>query len=849
MKKRTGVVGQPQPSLAGVADLLPPGNVVAEALTAPMAAAAAAAPVSAAAEGHKQVTGTAKPPRPATTSAAAAASTAPTPQRLNPSTATSTTSGAASATVPAAAVDISQPAKRVKKEQPLTPGTSRREAPAAEPPSSKRPKQLRDASTPSPCRGIAPSPGGLIGESFLSNRIREGEGIAFALGEVRAHLLEIIDVEGVKELLERFPECVLLGGIAACRELVAALLGDSPLAISAAAVLVAPGMRQPLALEFRSGGHDFNAWNGDKADNWLRNIAANAQPALGSRLKVESLRLRLAGRTCVNLDVVHLPDRGGQGGSAVVAPKIEEMRMRHIGSSANILVCLEPGTPLDLCRRFDPGMQRTVLIGAAAGGGDTLPAAQLCGPSAARNLEERFAALCHERVPQWMVGLEKLEMRLSRSYMEARDVEQREASEEVLRRARAAGLSFGRALQEVISGAPGCSAGALTLEEELIEFAAAAAKGQCGSGGTLLGEEAAASAADLFAQFDGVESYASYLRSKVQIPGADVPLNGGAAWQRLLGEIEVAMRLATPPPEELATLGLAAIRAGGTGVHGHQRWEDVASKLMLSIAFRPLLRRVRYVSARVIWVLKHQKTAVSEWMSTLSDGPASRIYSPLFAQHLAVLRASPIVRDLVFGAFDQAVATVGETVLKNLSGTLMAACINPEIMLRPKTECVLDPADLSKHTFAKQGNEVAKDEVQDAKAKKSGRAGEARSRVAQEMRLRSAPSGGLPLRLKDCVFDPKDTSKSLPLVEMKLRRAFTVLADVLATQAFAFADASMSALCRRQVDEAMSSIEFSPEERRAITNRHLELMDVAKQVQDRLNSVRRCISVLRSARS
>jgi len=266
----------------------------------------------------------------------------------------------------------------------------------------------------------------------MSSRVRDGEGIAFALGEVRANLLEIIDVEGVKELLERFPECVLLGGIAACRELVAALLGDSPLAISAAAVLVAPGMRQPLALEFRSGGHDFNAWNGDKAENWLKNIASNAQAALGSRLKVESLRLRLAGRTCVNLDVVHLPDRGGQGspGLVSVAPKIEEMRQRHIGSTANILVCLEPGTPLELCRRFDPGMQRTVLIGAAAsafqgGGGDTLPAAQLCGPAAARNLEERFAGLCHERVQQWMAGLEKLEMRLSRSYMEARDVEQR----------------------------------------------------------------------------------------------------------------------------------------------------------------------------------------------------------------------------------------------------------------------------------------------------------------------------------------------------------------------------------------------------------------------------------------
>merc|ERR1740123_1424828 len=90
------------------------------------------------------------------------------------------------------------------------------------------------------------------------------------------------------------------------------------------------------------------------------------------------------------------------------------------------------------------------------------------------------------------------------------------------------------------------------------------------------------------------------------------------------------MRLSHPPPEELANLMLNAVRAGGTGVHGHQRWEDVASKLMLSLAFEPLRRRIRYVAARTIWVLKIQKNAVSEWMSNISEGPAARLYSPLF---------------------------------------------------------------------------------------------------------------------------------------------------------------------------------------------------------------------------
>ena len=82
-------------------------------------------------------------------------------------------------------------------------------------------------------------------------RLRSSSGIAVALSEVRRQLETICDVEGVKELLEHFPECVLLGGISARRELVAALLGETKVAQAAAAVLVQPGMRQPIALELR----------------------------------------------------------------------------------------------------------------------------------------------------------------------------------------------------------------------------------------------------------------------------------------------------------------------------------------------------------------------------------------------------------------------------------------------------------------------------------------------------------------------------------------------------------------------------------------------------------------------
>jgi len=644
------------------------------------------------------------------------------------------------------------------------------------------------------------------------------------------------DVDRVRHQLEEFPECVLLGSIAARRELVSSLLGEHAHANNAAAALIAPGMRQPVALELRwspNGGLDLASAKGPEADAWLASVTTAASAALGNRLKVDPLRLRLSAVGCANLDIVDLPERGAQGNMGV-PPKVEEMRTRFLGSTSNLLVCLEPGLPLELARRFDPSLQRTVLLGAAAvsagsahGITTALPPSMLCGPSAARALEERFMKMCLERSPKWISGLEQLEAEFSKASIQAQEAAQNESTVELLSRARAAGLSFGRALQQVVAGTPCNTAGASTLEEELLDFSAAASQSACGLGGCLSGQEAAEAVEEVFSNFNGAEGYITYLREKIGVSNADVPLNGGSSWYRLMEEIEVAMRLVHPSAQDLQELSLCAIQAGGTGIHGHQRWDDVASKLLLEIAFEPLHRRIRYVAARVGWALKQQKSAIAEWMAAVEEGPASRLYSPLFAQHLQVLRSSPILRELVFSAFDKAAVTVTDTLLKNLEGTLSAMCLNPKMMLRPPT--------LPEDNESKLKNR-SKESV--------------RERVKAEMRSRNSSSGGgLPPSLRDRTFDPGDAKKEVPEVERELCRAFKVLAGILANQAFAFADTTLAALCSRHVDEAMNSIQFSPEQQKALAAREAELQNTVVQARNRLDKTRRCLISLRSARS
>eukprot|EP00929_Paragymnodinium_shiwhaense_P044562 TRINITY_DN22843_c0_g1_i1.p1 TRINITY_DN22843_c0_g1~~TRINITY_DN22843_c0_g1_i1.p1 ORF type:complete len:711 (+),score=178.09 TRINITY_DN22843_c0_g1_i1:71-2203(+) len=470
------------------------------------------------------------------------------------------------------------------------------------------------------------------------------------------------------------------------------------------------------------------------------------------------------------------------------------------------------------------------------------------------------AALFRDRMPQWLGHFDLLQKLLSHAQQEALESARSDTAEAVLQQAREAGISFGRVLQHIVSGAPGCTAKAHTLEEELAKFAKAAEDGHCGLTGSSSGsnssqlmsaKDASDAAAEIFSAFGGVEGYTAYLRQDIGISGADEPLNGGAAWQRLLAETEVATRLSTVPEEELRLLAINGVRCGGTGVHGHQLLEDVASKLMLRVAFGPLKRRIDYIAARVAWVLRQQKDAVLAEMEALSEGPSARFHSPLYKKHLAIMRSNKIACDLVYTAYDAAAAKVAEQVLRNLQGTLTAGCINPHIMMRPKTEPDMNPGQLkAKVAGTEDGTTGSADKATEAVSPKE----EAQRRVKAEMALREGrvpeetSSSCLPSDLRDRVFEPSEVLQTMPSVEQMLKRAFAVLASILANQAFAFTDTAMSDLCRRRVDEAMSGIDFSPEQRRLVSLRHQEALAKLHKAEARLDSVHRCVAALRSAK-
>lgn len=438
--------------------------------------------------------------------------------------------------------------------------------------------------------------------------------------------------------------------------------------------------------------------------------------------------------------------------------------------------------------------------------------------------EEHANKMCRARMPKWITGMERIGMVLAKSLREYEEMANLETGRALLRRVHAAGLGFSGALHHVVSGVPSCTTTAMTLKEELTEFSVAVSSSTCG----LIGkQEASIAAEELWSSFNGIESYTAYLHKSIGISSVDEPLNGGAAWHRLTKEVEIAMRLVHPSAKQVEDLASAAVQSGGTGVHGNQCWDDVAAKLLIEIAYDPLMRRIRYVVARVSWALQKLRSSVVELMATAGDRPASFMYSPLFSQHLQIVNSSAIARDLIFNAFDQATNNVSTMLLKHLQGSLNAMCLNPRIVRRPST--VPDhPGEILKPCQPK----------------------DARSRVKAEMNLRSASMGaGLLTCLNDLTFNPSEASQVLSSVQQDLCQTFKTIANMLANQTAAFVDTSILVLCNRHLDTSMNTIQLTQEQRLVLDTRERELQASAAQARRRLGKVQQCTVSMKSALS
>jgi len=458
--------------------------------------------------------------------------------------------------------------------------------------------------------------------------------------------------------------------------------------------------------------------------------------------------------------------------------------------------------------------------------------------AAAEDNHQNLAGICRERLPRWLADFERLERRINKDCRETKDAERQGHPEEVLRISRQAGAAFGRAIQQVVEGTPIGTAtmeGALTLEEELAEFARDAAEGRCGLGALLApgrqpglsAGEATQAAADLFCSFGDVQGYAAYLERVVHIAGADVPLSGGAAWRRLMEELEVAMRLVHLQPEHLQGLDGLALQLQGAHVLGGQGWEDMAQKLMHLVALGPLQCRARYAVARVAWTLRRQKVPAAAWLRTMGKGSAGWGYASA-PQHWQLLESNPQVRELVFGAIDAAAAGAAEPFLAFLEAAICSGCQSPQLLLRPCTKSELG-------LFAPGPSQSGQSEGGKGASQGTG----TRSRVRAEVLQRFAAAPQLP------AGGPGADDRLRALVG----RSFRVLRATLVSHVLTFAGTALAAFTNRGLDEAIGALGFHPRERRVLESGHRKLEAASMRAKERLEAAQRCSRALRYVRT
>eukprot|EP00929_Paragymnodinium_shiwhaense_P094385 TRINITY_DN5491_c0_g1_i1.p1 TRINITY_DN5491_c0_g1~~TRINITY_DN5491_c0_g1_i1.p1 ORF type:complete len:816 (-),score=250.87 TRINITY_DN5491_c0_g1_i1:332-2716(-) len=450
---------------------------------------------------------------------------------------------------------------------------------------------------------------------------------------------------------------------------------------------------------------------------------------------------------------------------------------------------------------------------------------QLLSDAAAGEDEESkhtFRKLLQQHGQKIIGGLERVAQKVQSEKQAAESAAREAAPTHLLREARATASQCGRMCEQVMRLQVDSAAGqAWTLEEELTQFDSWLKSGCFGlfegldSRPSFCADELADAAEDMWKGCGGLQSYATYLQDAVNILGADVQLDGGAAWQRLLVEVQVALELAHLRQEDVFMYQRSSVQMSGS-LLGLQK------KLLFAVSFVPLQRRVRYVVARVLWALTTLKMAATRLVTAEQfkqpyRGFASSAYrcfgerSSFAASRSA--ESHPIVREIVSAAFDRAVAATGEKLLADLEAGLMAGCQSPEVLLRQGTA-----------------------------------SGHATFLAKLSLKAEDRPSTGDRVRDEICQRDSVQLAAAkCEHGDSTLGVAFQRLKSNLASQAVAFADSALQLFCRRGLDEAAADSSLEDSIVKTADAGYAAKQVTASILAERQQAIQRCVTSLRGA--
>lgn len=651
------------------------------------------------------------------------------------------------------------------------------------------------------------------------------------------------------------------------------------------------GSRRPTVLEFRNvasaktsrwyiRNQDSNQWQEKDARDVMK-IVGEAHESCGSDVSEKPVYVRLESANSVDMQIVDLPgfrDFASDASKQALGDKIERLVRQFMQDRNNVMLCVEQASDaatmstLAKCREIDPKFQRTVLIRNKLdkyyddltndnvnkwvdgfgdlpenlmrfaltlpwwqdGSGPPKPFAEMREDKNTEDvtqlerkgiskkylrtigfknfqsfMENKIEKMFVEAINPVMTNLRGLKEETEKKYQELQTEYVETDPNRILSTTRDCGTSFATALTHVMEGVLRLTEGRMTLEAELKEFHA-------------YHEALGSNEFDLLPSDDlsQLGEYVDYLRNEIQVGAFDVEINGGAQFRRLMTEVEIFLRFSEIATE---TKKRDVIQARGVSMSS-LTWRDVVVKLLSNEAHLPLQRRVLYVGERIKWFFVRQKDAVIEFMDSLEGTPNANMFSPLYPKHVKLLKSHNVIKHLVFQTYDDACRRQLAMFTDLFDNMLTSTFSNPWVFLKGATPNTGDSEDLQ---------DAVLPSFDDTKA-----------RIPLEIKSRSGIEATLNKWLQEIPTENDQIDLAVDKVQQLVLKTYSFIRSQVCDQVELFAESFFKLPMMRRLEEDMSMIELTQQDKENYEARRSTLSGQSSQADTALKEINACIDRL-----
>merc|ERR550534_3017335 len=334
-------------------------------------------------------------------------------------------------------------------------------------------------------------------------------------------------------------------------------------------------------------------------------------------------------------------------------------------------------------------------------------------------------------------------------------------------------IDFGDCLTFIMEGQLAVKTNAMTLAEELEAFHEY--HKTLGSKFMLLPNE----------DFGCIEDYLDCLKHDIKVPSMDIEINGGAAFRRMMFEVEMFCRFAEITSE---TRKQDVVQARGVEASGVMTWRQVVVKILSVQAHLGMRQRVSYIGERIKWFFCMQKEVILDFMLGLKTSSCAHLYSKNFPKSAEIIESNEMIRQLIYEAYDKAVDRQLELFLEMFYSMLAATFSDPWVFLKRASmdaeEAVMD--DVSMPSFD-----------------------ETKARIPLEIESRSGIENILDGWLADIPLEPLLVDEAVEKAQMMIIKLFTFIRAQISDVVELFTETFFKLKMMRRLGDDMRAIQLN----------------------------------------